>query len=59
LTALNKPLQPPAFSAQIAALITPCVSNSDDSTVRVHGDQASVWVYGSNDNASHPSDEQK
>jgi hypothetical protein len=32
-------------------------SNEDLPTVRVHGDQASVRVYGSNDNASHPSDE--
>jgi hypothetical protein len=35
-------------------------NNEDNSTVRVHGDQTSVQVYGSNDNnASHPSDEQQ
>ena len=34
-------------------------SNEETSTVRAHGDQASVRVYGSNDNASHPSDEQR
>jgi hypothetical protein len=34
-------------------------NNGDASTVRIHGDQASIRVYGSNDNASHPSDEDR
>ena len=34
-------------------------NNDDASTVKVHGDQASIRVYGSNDNVSHPSDEDK
>ncbi len=34
-------------------------NNGDASTVRVHGDQASIRVYGSNDDVSHPSHEDK